>query len=146
MFESSREHQAAVAQLAEAADLKSVQCRIVACLRHQSKALSSEAEHRFYIPRVEISKFSAPTNHRVFSSAEERVRDMHEAAGSSPARRTIHSSVAQQQSTRPISERSGGQHTAELPTRRTPTMSADRKRGDLNGPRGLNPNGEGAAF
>lgn len=32
---------------------------------------------------------------RVFSSAEERLRDMQEAAGSSPARRTIHGLVAQ---------------------------------------------------
>jgi hypothetical protein len=70
-FDFSREHQlfprsAAVAQLAEAAGLNPVQCRIVACLRHQSpalpacgrykeKALSSEEERRSYKPKVEIS-------------------------------------------------------------------------------------------
>ena len=57
---------AAVAQLAEAAGLNPVQCRIVACLRHQlpalpvgerhrKKALSSEEERRSYKPKVEIS-------------------------------------------------------------------------------------------
>ena len=57
---------AAVAQLAEAAGLNPVQCRIVACLRHQfpalsadkghrQEALSSEEERRSYKPKVEIS-------------------------------------------------------------------------------------------
>ena len=84
--------------------------------RTSCHALSSEAERRSHAPKVEISKFSARTSlrakalrlgkpvvregcragarrakaddHGVFSSVAERGRDMAEAAGSFPARRT----------------------------------------------------------
>jgi hypothetical protein len=65
-FDFSREHQflrsAAVAQLAEAAGLNPVQCRIVACLRHQLPALplASGIDKR----RLAQRKSVGPTNRR----------------------------------------------------------------------------------
>ena len=50
-----RAHHASIAQLAEATDLNPGQCRIVACLRHHFRALSSEEERRSYKPKGEIS-------------------------------------------------------------------------------------------
>jgi hypothetical protein len=87
-FDFSREHQllqrsAAVAQLAEAAGLNPVQCRIVACLRHQLPALpvGEGSEQR----RLAQRKSVGPTNRRSRYRNSQRLPNINNPSCSSKA-------------------------------------------------------------
>ena len=89
VFESPREHHAAVAQSAEAAGLNPVQCRIVACLRHR---------------RLAQRKSVGPTNRRSRYRNSQRLPDRMRLTRRTRARPPP---VAQWQSSQPITGRPG---------------------------------------